>query len=210
MAASKRLFEDATQPSEATQTPVDQSVIWHTESLWQSASQTRILPALLRFHRKELRILKDRTVPVGSGRSRTYTTLDHLISVVKPALAAEGMLIHQHLAGPEVVTMLVHESGEFIASKVGFTPMQGNNTNALQNAGGGLTYLKRYAISALLNINSDEDNDGADTQAEIKPTPDSQKLASIKTWLDEGKGTLDQVQAKYNLTTLQLNFLKSK
>lgn len=186
------------------------TIIHHTDSLWQSESQSKILPALLKFHKMDIRITKDRTVPVGGGKTRSYTTLDEIISKVKPALADCGLLIHQHLAGPEVVTMLVHESGEFLASKVGFTPMQGNNTNALQNAGGGLTYLKRYAISALLNINADEDQDGEGATVEVKQTVDMEKLAKIKTWIDEGKGTLEQVRAKYQLSALQLDFLTKK
>jgi len=205
MSATKRLLDEEhfTQMKPMT-------IIHHTDSLWQSESQSKILPALLKFHKMDIRITKDRTVPVGGGKTRSYTTLDEIISKVKPALADCGLLIHQHLAGPEVVTMLVHESGEFLASKVGFTPMQGNNTNALQNAGGGLTYLKRYAISALLNINADEDQDGEGATVEIKQTVDMEKLAKIKTWIDEGKGTLEQVRAKYQLSALQLDFLTKK
>ena len=205
MSATKRLLD------EEHFTPMKpMTIIHHTDSLWQSESQSKILPALLKFHKMDIRITKDRTVQVGGGKTRSYTTLDEIISKVKPALADCGLLIHQHLAGPEVVTMLVHESGEFLASKVGFTPMQGNNTNALQNAGGGLTYLKRYAISALLNINADEDQDGEGATVEVKQTVDMEKLAKIKTWIDEGKGTLEQVRAKYQLSALQLDFLTKK
>ena len=206
MGQTKRLYEEQTNSStEPAATPG--ATVWHTESLWQSERIDKLLPALLAFHKDSPTIRKDRTVPVGGGRTRSYTTLDEIISKVKPALAAHG-LVHQHLAGPEVVTMLHHVSGQFIASKVGFTPMNGTNVNSLQAAGGGLTYLKRYAISALLHLNADEDDDGASaSESTVLPTVPDTKLPEIKKWLSEG-GTIGQVRAKYQLTALQLKFLQ--
>lgn len=205
MGQSKRLFEEQAQDT-AADSNSSHEVIWHTDSLWQSKSQAKLLPALLRFHQKDIRIVKDRTVPVGGGKTRSYTTLDEIIAKVKPALAEEGLIIHQHLAGSEVITMLVHISGEFMASKVGFTPMNGTNVNNLQAAGGGLTYLKRYAISALLNINSDEDDDAASAEMSVLPTLPDTKLPEIKTWLNNG-GSMVQIRAKYQLTALQIKYL---
>lgn len=205
MGQTKKLFEE--QQSVASTEPATASTVWHTESLWQSEQIDKLLPALLAFHKDSPTIRKDRTVPVGGGRMRSYTTLDEIISKVKPALAEHGLLVHQHLAGPEVVTMLHHVSGQFMASKVGFTPMNGTNVNSLQAAGGGLTYLKRYAISALLNLNADEDDDGATaSESTVLPTVPDTKLPEIKKWLSEG-GTIGQVRAKYQLTALQLKFL---
>lgn len=204
MRQTKRMLEDdQTIVSESQPT----TTVWHTESLWQSERIDKLLPALLAFHKDSPTIRKDRTVPVGGGRNRSYTTLDEIISKVKPVLAAHGLLIHQHLAGPEVVTMLHHVSGQFMASKVGFTPMNGTNVNSLQAAGGGLTYLKRYCISAILNINvdTDEDGEGANESTVLPTIPDT-KLPEIKKWLANG-GTMAQVRGKYQLTALQVKFL---
>jgi hypothetical protein len=205
MGQTKRLLEDdQTIVSESQPT----TTVWHTESLWQSERIDKLLPALLAFHKDGVTIRKDRTVPVGGGRNRSYTTLDEIISKVKPALAAHGLLVHQHLAGPEVVTMLHHVSGQFMASKVGFTPMNGTNVNSLQAAGGGLTYLKRYTLSALLFQNADEDTDGEGAnESTVLPTIPDTKLPEIKKWLANG-GTMAQVRGKYQLTTLQLKFLQ--
>lgn len=205
MGQSKRLFEEQAQDPAAESTS-SLEVTWHTDSLWQSTNQSKILPALLKFHKKDIRIIKDRTVPVGGGKTRSYTTLDEIIAKVKPALAEEGLIIHQHLAGAEVITMLVHESGQFIASKVGFTPMNGTNVNSLQSAGGGLTYLKRYTLSALLNLNSDEDTDAENSEVTVLPTIPDTKLPEIKQWLANG-GSMVSVRAKYQLTPLQVKFL---
>lgn len=191
-----------------TTTTTTTAILWHTDSLWQSEKQDKMITALLKFHRSELRISKDRTVPVGGNRTRSYTTLDEILSKIKPVLNDCGLVLHQYLAGGEVVTMLTHESGQFIASKVAFVPMTGNNTNNLQNAGGGLTYLKRYCISALLCINAEDDDDGASSTGSVLiPLKDSQ-IASIKKAINEGY-SIDQIKQKYSITPKQLELISN-
>jgi len=181
-------------------------IMWHTDSLWQSEKQDKMIPAMLKFHKSELRISKDRTVPVGGNRTRSYTTLDEILSKIKPVLTDCGLVLHQYLAGGEVVTMLTHESGQFIASKVAFVPMTGNNTNNLQNAGGGLTYLKRYCISALLCINAEDDDDGATSTGMVVTPLKDEQIPTIKKAINEGY-TIEQVKQKYSLTTKQLELI---
>ena len=212
---SKRLYNEL-KAAEDGGTPTAQPMMqtWHTDSLWQSERIDKLMPALLAFHQEDIAVKKDRTVPVGGGKMRSYTTLDEIIRMVKPALVKHGLIIHQHLAGGEVVTMLQHVSGQFIASKVAFTPMQGNNINSLQAAGGGLTYLKRYSLSALLCINADEDDDAASAGVHTisvsvprPPLPD-EKLPEMIKWLNNG-GTLAQVEAKYRISPKQYEQLQN-
>ena len=184
-------------------------IIYHTEYLWQSDTINDLLASLLKFHQMDIAIKKDRSVPVGSGRMRSYTTLDEIFSKVKPALAQCDLMIIQYLAGPDVITMLTHKNGQFIASKVAFVPMNSTNVNALQQAGGGYTYLKRYAISALLAINADEDDD-ADSQTEtVLPKLSNDKIPEIKKWINNG-GTIDQVKRKYQITQQQLKLIEDE
>ena len=182
------------------------NIIYHTDSYWTSADQDKIVQALLTFHKADIKITKDKTVPVGGGKTRSYTTLDEILYKVKPVLSECGLVIQQHLAGGELITMLMHSSGQFIASKFTFVAMQGNNTNNLQNAGGGLTYLKRYTISALLQINSDEDDDGATSDAVVKQKFPDNKINETKAWLANG-GDINTVKQKYQLTETQLKQL---
>jgi hypothetical protein len=203
MGATKQLLD--TELSGSPQAPAT-GITWHTDNYWTSTAQDKVLAALLAFHKEPVSITKDRTVPVGGGRTRSYTTLDEIIAKTKPALAKHGLMLIQSLAGPEVITQLLHVSGQFIASKVGFIPMQGNNTNALQNAGGGLTYLKRYAISALLNLNSEDDDDAADSHAAVLPHLPESKMQEVSLYLANG-GKIEQVLAKYQVTATQLKTL---
>jgi hypothetical protein len=203
MGATKQLLD--TELSGSPQAPAT-GITWHTDNYWTSTAQDKVLAALLAFHKEPISITKDRTVPVGGGRTRSYTTLDEIIAKTKPALAKHGLMLIQSLAGPEVITQLLHVSGQFIASKVGFIPMQGNNTNALQNAGGGLTYLKRYCISAILNLNADEDTDADDSQAAVLPHLPESKMQEVAKFIANG-GAIEQVKQKYQLTASQLKTL---
>lgn len=207
MAKTKQLFEEQQTNAPADFMPVEPApmqdqAIYHTESVWNSPQLDKLLLALQRFHQADISIKKDRTVPVGGGRMRSYTTLDEIISKIKPVLTNCGLIITQHMAGDSVVTFLHHVSGQFLASKVAFTPMNGNNVNALQAYGGGLTYLKRYSISALLFVSSDEDLDGADagnhTVAALPSLP-ADKFAEVKKFLANG-GTIAQVRQKYTIS----------
>jgi hypothetical protein len=63
--------------------------------------------------------------------------------------------------------------------------MNGSGTNNLQNLGGGLTYLRRYAISAILGIAADEDNDGEGSTLEKKTsTPKDPNVKEPEKWLN--------------------------
>lgn len=102
------------------------------------------------------------TVKTKDGRSYTfdYTTLDELIEAVRRPLTDNGLWFVQTLANGDgryrLRTMLVHSSGQWIASE---TPiLAGSNSN--QEFGSALTYMKRYSLAALLGVASDEDDDG--------------------------------------------------
>jgi hypothetical protein len=56
-----------------------------------------------------------------------------------------------------VVTVILHSSGEYIESEPIFaTPVKQD----AQATGSVITYLKRYSLSAMFGITSDEDDDG--------------------------------------------------
>src|SRR5215475_2439529 len=104
------------------------------------------------------------TVQTKSGGSFTYSyaPLDAILAAVRPVLAENDLAIAQLLAGAEngagaaLVTQLRHASGELIESAFPFRP-----PDDPQALGSLLTYLRRYAITALLGIAADTDDDGA-------------------------------------------------
>jgi hypothetical protein len=133
--------------------------VFHTDSFWTSTTTAMINASMVEFNKLNLAIAKNGKVNINASTQRSYIKLDDIMNAVRPALASVGCYIEQHLAGDSVITRIVHEGGEFIASKLTYQAMDGS-ANALQKMGGGLTYLRRYAVSSICNIVADEDSDG--------------------------------------------------
>lgn len=127
--------------------------------VWSNATD-KIIPALLSFQANPPKIVKEGIQNVPGRPERKYITLDSILHAVRPELAKLDLFIMQHLAGSHVVTEIIHKSGQFVRSFLPFQTMNGSGTNNLQNLGGGLTYLRRYALTAILAIAADEDDDG--------------------------------------------------
>lgn len=174
---------------------VDLTMVNQTESLWTSKTTSYVNEAMVKFNSMNIKIAKNGTVNINSMTSRKYIRLDDIIDAVRPALADCGCYVEQHLAGDSVITRIVHVSGEYIASKLHYQAMDGSS-NALQKMGGGLTYLRRYALSSICNIVADEDSDaegvdnitkkGIKTPTYSAPAP-SQSIAQPtdnKEWLN--------------------------
>lgn len=199
-------------------------VLFHTEHFWTSLQTDKINFALVQFHKLNLKVEKNGQANINASVKRKYVKLDDIMNIVRPVLADLDCYIDQHLAGDSVITRVVHVSGQFIASKLHYQTWEANQVNNLQRLGGGLTYLKRYSICAILNIVADEDTDGEgnDNISYKKPstqiTDKQQQADDNKEWLNltnkngsanakgqeaikfiRGGGTLAQITSKYKL-----------
>ncbi len=123
---------------------------------------------------------KTKTADAGKY-TYTYADLQDIYDSVRKPLADNGLAVThlcQEFAGQvELVTMLTHSSGQWFKS---IYPVRAK-TDSPQNFGSAMTYAKRYSVSALLGIASEEDDDGAaaETSAPIeKPTP--AKVSTLK------------------------------
>jgi len=101
-------------------------------------------------------------------RSR-YASLPAMLDAVRPILAKHGLAAVQlAVSEPDgrvgVETILLHASGQYLASRILVMPTKGDP----QGAGSALTYCRRYALAAALGIAGDEDDDG--NAASRKPT----------------------------------------
>jgi hypothetical protein len=88
-----------------------------------------------------------------------YATLGAVIQATREALAANGLSLTQTVGGrpPSLRTRLLHSSGQWLASEVPLF-MAGKGSQVF---GSELTYMRRYAVCALLNIAPAEgDDDG--------------------------------------------------
>ena len=199
---------------------VNTTPVFHTDSFWTSTTTANINASMVEFNKLNLAIAKNGRVNINAQTQRSYIKLDDIMNAVRPALASVGCYIEQHLAGDSVITRIVHESGEYVASKLTYVAMDGS-ANALQKMGGGLTYLRRYAVSSICNIVADEDTDGegndtigrkgsaptysapAQTSAPRPAPAPSQAPATEKAWLNAldkaGNVTQNGKDAKFHI-----------
>lgn len=84
-----------------------------------------------------------------------YATLDSIYDLIRKPLTDAGLCWLHALEDKKVITYLLHSSGQFIGSEfVIMTEGAGN-----QAVGSAITYGKRYGITTLLGLASDEDDD---------------------------------------------------
>lgn len=86
-----------------------------------------------------------------------YATLSEILGAVTPALCANGLVITQPIEqtpeGAILRTQLWHESGQVLESAIAIP-----ENKDIQKLGGSITYLRRYALSALLGITQEDDD----------------------------------------------------
>ena len=125
----------------------------------KSETISELVKSLVKFNAEVTKIAKDAKNPFFKNN---YATLDQIIEQVRPLLSANGMAVMQDVSTLEdgrvtVKTALLHESGEYIKS-TGTTLKLAKNDP--QGAGAGITYARRYDLSAVLSLNTGEDDDG--------------------------------------------------
>lgn len=113
-------------------------------------------------------IERNRTAPVTrneNGPTRSYSTIDDVLKAVTPALCANELALVQGPAeGGELATRLMHSSGEWIET---LSPIHQGSQPGAQGYGSGLTYARRYAAMAILNVAPEEDDDGAKADGRV-------------------------------------------
>ena len=103
------------------------------------------------------------------GYSYKYADLPSILKVINPILKANGLMFTQPLdsdgTSRYVTTTLYHiDTGEKIESRIDIPEVKFKGMNDFQSLGSGITYLRRYALSSILGIVSDEDTDAAGQQ----------------------------------------------
>lgn len=90
-----------------------------------------------------------------------YVTLDGTVKAIHDCAPTHGLSYTQMPVATEdgvgVVTLIMHESGEYIQMDPFVLPM---DKKTAQGAGSATTYARRYSLSAAFGIVSDLDDDG--------------------------------------------------
>ena len=112
---------------------------------------------------------KSRTADAGSY-SYNYADLEAVVEGnVKPVLAAHGLAVRTpvsgHPDGLAVTVKFIHVSGETLDDDPLPFPRGAN----AQATGSAITYFRRYALCASLNLTTGDDDDGAAAMARHEP-----------------------------------------
>ena len=106
----------------------------------------------------------------------SYSPLDTVLNTVRPILAKHGLSVVQipSTEGSNIIvtTILMHESGEYIETE----PLELKMDKiTAQGAGSAITYARRYALSAVLGVASEDDDDGNAAEPKERPNRSNNK-----------------------------------
>ncbi len=157
----------------------------------RSDSLTKIAPALVKALAKIEGVAKTKANPGFKGSK--YATLEAVIDASKEHLTECGLTILQ-LPGPLVggvltlETMILHDSGEFISGEFGIALGKQDP----QGVGSAISYARRYALMAALNMPAvDDDGEAAQGRQWPSQAPANALLAEVS-----GLKRLSSAQAK--------------
>lgn len=125
----------------------------------KSENIEEIAKALKDFRFELKQPVKDASNPFFKSK---YTTLDKVIEAIDQTAPNFGLSFTQWAVSNEqgnvgVETLLLHSSGQYIHYDALYMKPEKNTPQAI---GSCLTYSRRYTISAIFGITSDEDDDG--------------------------------------------------
>ena len=148
-------------------------------NMTQSASIIEIAKALCSFQSGIGAIKKDATNPFFKSK---YASLENIWSEIRAPLGACGLSVAQFPNGEnELVSILMHISGEWMSASMKLTPKDATP----QAQGSAITYARRYALSAILGLVTEEDDDGNTASTPTKQTVTPQRMAQIEAF-DKG------------------------
>ncbi|OAF81828.1 single-stranded DNA-binding protein, partial [Streptococcus pyogenes] len=153
----------------------------------KSESITEYAKAFCKAQLEVKQPLKDKDNPFFKSK---YVPLENVTEAITKAFANNGISFSQDPTTNaengyiDVATLVMHTSGEWVE----YGPLSVKPTkNDVQGAGSAITYAKRYALSAIFGITSDQDDDGNEaskpnkTNQSQKPTNKTSKGASFQT-----------------------------
>ena len=144
---------------------------------------------------------------VSQGYGYKFADLPKIFESINPLMQKHGLgftqLINTHEGQNYLVTMVYDcESGESLESSTLIPIVQLKGINEYQCFGAGITYYRRYCLSSILGLVTDEDRDASGTQV-----LDAKRFKAAVTEIQNGNFTRANLEARFELTKEQINFL---
>nr|WP_320153873.1 ERF family protein [Streptococcus urinalis] len=140
----------------------------------KSESISALSKALVKTQKEMKQPLKDANNPFFKSK---YVPLENVVESVIESASKNGLAFTQYPSQDEnglvtVGTIMLHDSGEYME----FPPIKVKPVkNDPQAIGSAITYSKRYALSAIFGITSDQDDDGNEASKPVKKQQSSQQ-----------------------------------
>lgn len=101
-----------------------------------------------------------------SGYGYSYADLPAIFDIINPFMNKYGLGFYQAVNGTSLKTVVFHiESGEQIESETAIPQgVELAKMNEFQVLGSAITYIRRYALSAMLGLVTDKDTDASGEQ----------------------------------------------
>ena len=150
----------------------------------KSESIKHISEAMAKFQGEVTQPKKDKPNPFFKSK---YVPLENVVEVITDEAPKHGLSFFQSPCNDEhgrigISTLVTHQSGEFIEFEPLFMKVEKNNA---QGSGALITYLRRYTLSSIFGITSDEDDDGNATSTPSRQTPQIANEQQLKILKDE-------------------------
>lgn len=176
----------------------------------QSESINTLLKLLIMAQSQYPTLPKDK-----KGYGYNYTDLDTVITTIKPIFEKNKLGFIQSLTTLEngkngITTRIFSVEGEWIEDTIALPDVAMAKTNAAQNLGASITYMRRYALCSMLGISSDEDVDATTTtETQFKQTQSkTPQKQQATTQLKGGPDTPDQTKIINELLKTEKNGIK--
>ena len=140
----------------------------------------KIYSQLAKFQQEVGTINKDST-----GHNYNYASLDNIVAIITPFLKENNLGFTHTFEGTDIICTLFNTEGETITSRATLPQEMMRGMNASQSAGASITYFRRYTLSAILGLVTDEDTDGVANTPKVKQnSSQGQNLSDDKPWLN--------------------------
>lgn len=131
--------------------------------------------ALVKFHEKEIIVLKDEKGGYGK-----YATYEKILQKVRPKMHAQG-LFFQHISHPAqggaAIETVIYGHGGCLSSGIVRIPASKQDEHKY---GGAITYAKRYSLMLALGLGGDEDLIENSTEKDLPTVVEAKEKAAPK------------------------------
>jgi hypothetical protein len=151
------------------------------------------------------------------GFGYSYADLPAIFDKINPLLSKHGLGFTQLLNSKDganyLDTLIYHvESGETMESRIEIPSVTLKGMNDYQGFGSGVTYYRRYALSAALGLVTDKDTDGSGEQVKSEkklPAIDAKRFQEAVKAIGTGNFSRANLEKHFSLTAEQTEILNA-